>query len=192
MPAAQAFAIDCPIGQSPSFDGTRCETPGGTTQTSTPAPAPQKLTCPYGTAPSFDGTKCEAPPNKSAVDAPPGKTGGGNTVKTSGSGSGSVTQTPRGVDFTYVGGYFDDISYVINDLLVPLLMAFAFIFFLYGIYKYFILGADNDTELETGRKFALWGIIGFVLIVSVWGIVWIVLQTFSLPPGGIAPPTPTL
>ena len=113
-------------------------------------------------------------------------------MQTSGGSSGSVTQTPRGVDFTYVGGYFDDISYVINELLVPLLMAVAFIVFLYGIYKYFILGAESDTELETGRKFALWGIIGFVLIVSVWGIVWIVLQTFSLPPGGIAPPTPTL
>jgi hypothetical protein len=105
---------------------------------------------------------------------------------------GSVTRTPKGIDLIYLEGYYDDITYVINDLLVPVLLAIAFIVFLYGVYKYFILGADNDTELETGRKFALYGIIGFVIIVSLWGIVWIVIDTFSLAPGGGAPPTPTL
>ncbi|PIR83329.1 hypothetical protein COU19_01190 [Candidatus Kaiserbacteria bacterium CG10_big_fil_rev_8_21_14_0_10_56_12] len=140
-----------------------------------------------GTGQSVNATP--VPPN-----ALPGQDAGGNTVTSGGSGgaAGSVTETPRGVDFTYIGGYFDDFLTVVNDILVPLLIGIAFITFLYGVYKYFILGADDEAELETGRQYVLWGIIGFVVIVSVWGIVWILLTTFSLVPGGYAPPPPVL
>ncbi len=88
--------------------------------------------------------------------------------------------------------YGGDILYIINVLLVPALIAIAFITFLWGVYKYFILGAASDTERQTGRQFVLWGIIGFVVILSLWGLVAIVNATFWLVPGGGAPPYPKL
>lgn len=77
-------------------------------------------------------------------------------------------------------GYANSIIGIINNALVPLLIAVAFIVFLYGVYKYFIAGAEKDTEREEGRKFVFWGIIGFVVILSVWGLVAIVRNTFNL------------
>ena len=75
-------------------------------------------------------------------------------------------------------------------------MAVAFITFLWGVYKYFIQGADSPEERSTGQQFVLWGVIGFAVIISVWGLVAIVLATLNIPvgvsPGGSYPQLPTL
>lgn len=92
----------------------------------------------------------------------------------------------------YIQGYADDITYVFNSILVPLLIAVAFFYFLLGVYQYFILGASDSKKLETGRSFVQWSVIGFAAIFSVWGLVWIVLNTFGLRPGGGPPSYPFL
>ena len=88
--------------------------------------------------------------------------------------------------------YSDAITDGINDILFPVLIAVAFIVFLYSIYKYFILGADNDVERTKGKEFALWSVIGFVIIFSVWGLVALVGDTLGLSPGGSSPNPPTI
>jgi len=85
-----------------------------------------------------------------------------------------------GINTAYIKSYSDSIIYIINSILVPTLIALAFIVFLFGIYRYFIQGAASDTERATGRQFALWGIIGFVIIVSLWGIVNLFTSTLGL------------
>lgn len=85
-----------------------------------------------------------------------------------------------GINATYIAGYANSIVGIINGILVPTLIAIAFIVFLYGIFKYFIKGADSDKERETGRTFALYGVIGFVILFSVWGLVWIFMSTLGL------------
>ena len=95
----------------------------------------------------------------------------------------------EGIDKTAVQGYSNSIVDIINNALVPLLIAVAFIVFLFGVYKYFIAGADKDTERAEGRKFALSGIIGFVIILSVWGLVAIVRNTLNLTTSS-NPPAP--
>lgn len=88
--------------------------------------------------------------------------------------------------------YSDPIIAFINDILVPVLMAIALIVFLWGIYKYFIYGAANESEKAEGRWFALWGVIGFVIIVALWGIVNLFMGTLGLSAGGTAPKPPTI
>lgn len=88
-------------------------------------------------------------------------------------------------------GYSNTIMGVIFMFFVPAVIAIAFLTFLWGIYKYFILNADNETEREKGKQFALWGIIGFTVIVSVWGLVWMVIYTLGIGPMA-APPPPTI
>ncbi|HCR52517.1 TPA: hypothetical protein DIV48_02605 [Candidatus Kaiserbacteria bacterium] len=100
-----------------------------------------------------------------------------------------IASAQTGINPTYLQGYSQSIVGVINSLLVPVLIAVAFIVFLYGVYKYFILGADDEAERATGRQFTLWGIIGFVVILSVWALVYIVMTTFGLSIMA-APPTP--
>ena len=54
--------------------------------------------------------------------------------------------------------------------------------FIYGIFQ-FIKNSDSDTERETGRKNMLYGIIGMVIMFSVYGIIKFVLATFGIPEG---------
>jgi len=96
-----------------------------------------------------------------------------------------------GIDTTKIKSYSDGIVYTINFIIVPVVMAVAFIVFLWGVYRYYILGADNETERATGHQFVLWGVIGFVVILSLWGLVNIVATTFGLPLGGGSPKPPT-
>lgn len=97
------------------------------------------------------------------------------------------------MDLTLLTGYKNDIVTTINTILVPVLIGIAFIVFLYGVYRYFILGGADEKERTEGKQFVLWGIIGFVVIVSVWGLVNMVKNTF-FPATGAGPsqtaPTP--
>ena len=95
-------------------------------------------------------------------------------------------------NLTYVRSYTNSFIGFINLYLVPLLMAVALIVFLYGIFKFFILGAADEKARTEGRKFALNGIIGFVIILSVWGIVYIVVETFNLNVTNTSLETPEL
>jgi hypothetical protein len=66
----------------------------------------------------------------------------------------------------------------INNVIVPVLFAVAFIVFIYGVFETFILGAGNDEAKEKGKSLMLWGLIGFFVMVSVWGLVNILTGTF--------------
>ncbi|MBU6388676.1 hypothetical protein KGQ72_02300 [Patescibacteria group bacterium] len=82
-----------------------------------------------------------------------------------------------GINLSVITPYSEGIKNLINDVLVPVLFALAFIVFLWGVYKYFILGAADEKSRADGRQFVLWGIIGFVVITAVWGFVNIVKDT---------------
>jgi hypothetical protein len=103
----------------------------------------------------------------------------------------AAAQVPAGINISAITPYSNSIIYVINYILVPVLMAVAFIVFLWGVYKYFIYGAASDTERATGKQFTFWGVIGFVVILSLWGIVNLLMGTFGLSVGK-APPAPTI
>ncbi len=56
-------------------------------------------------------------------------------------------------------------------LLIPLLFGLSLIVFLWGITQAWILGAGDTTKVDKGKQIALAGIIGLVVMSSVWGIV---------------------
>lgn len=95
-----------------------------------------------------------------------------------------------GISTTELVQFSNGIISLINGVLVPLLLGVAFIVFLYGLYKYFIWNNDSETEKMEGRKFAMWGIVGFVVIFSVWGLVNLVKGAFLFTNTGTpTPPT---
>lgn len=81
------------------------------------------------------------------------------------------------------------IIFLINTVLVPLIFAIAFIVFLWGVAKTYILSNGNEGDVEKGHKLILWGVIGFVVMVSLWGLVNVVGNTFGLT-GVMAPEFP--
>ncbi len=101
----------------------------------------------------------------------------------------AVAQT--GINLTQATAYKTGIVGFINGILVPVLMAISFIVFFWGVYKYFILGAADEKSRTDGKQFTLWGIIGFVVILSLWAFVNIIQGTLGLT-GGQAPAYPTI
>lgn len=96
------------------------------------------------------------------------------------------------VDLAYIENYYFSILAIINWYIVPVLFAVAFLYFLWRVYDSFFLGADDEKKRESGRQFVLWGVIAFVVIISVWGLVALVANTFGLMLGEAAPPAPQL
>ena len=82
--------------------------------------------------------------------------------------------------FGEINEFFGNIVVFINDVLVPLVFAIAFLVFIWGVFQYFILGAGDETKRDNGKQLMLYGIIGFVVMVSVWGIVNVVSQGLGL------------
>ena len=64
---------------------------------------------------------------------------------------------------------------IINPLIV-LLFALALVYFVVGLLQY-LLNPSNDEERSTGRSHILWGLVGMTIMVSVWGIMTIIVNT---------------
>jgi len=105
---------------------------------------------------------------------------------------GGQTAPAGQINVSKLQGFKDQIVFIINFILVPLLYAVAFIVFLYGVFHYFILGAADDKKREEGRKFVMYGVLGFVIISSVWGLVWIVMNVLGFTGADTHPKYPAL
>ena len=77
-----------------------------------------------------------------------------------------------------ISDFVNIIINIINNTLVPLILAIAFIVFIWGVFRFFI--ADNEETKEKGKDLMVYGLIGFVVIISVWGIVNLLVNTFNL------------
>jgi hypothetical protein len=67
----------------------------------------------------------------------------------------------------------------INGTLVPLVFALAFLVFIWGMFKTFILGGSDPGKQEEGKQLMLYAIVGFVIMVSLWGIVNLLADGFG-------------
>jgi hypothetical protein len=83
------------------------------------------------------------------------------------------------IDVSYFESIINEVANLINDLL-PVVMGLALLFFLWGVFVYFIYGAGNEDSRETGRKFMIYALIGLVLMVAVWGIVQLIIKIFGV------------
>ncbi len=66
-----------------------------------------------------------------------------------------------------------------NSVLVPSIFALAFLVFLWGMFKTFILGGSDEEKQKEGKMLMMYSIAGFVLMVSLWGIVNLIASSFG-------------
>lgn len=74
----------------------------------------------------------------------------------------------------------DDLIYTVIDygnMIITLMMGVAVIMFIYYVIKYFI---KADSEREKAAPYVMWSLIGFFVILSMWGLVNILQDTFGL------------
>ena len=67
---------------------------------------------------------------------------------------------------------------IINPL-IPVLIGIGLIVFFWGIIQ-FVLNADSEEKRTTGKQHMIWGIIGMFIMVSVWGIIYLLQDFFGV------------
>lgn len=73
--------------------------------------------------------------------------------------------------FEEIRTFFQGMTRFIQETLIPLLLAIAFLVFIIGAVRFFLLAKEDADGRDKGKQLMLWGIIAFVIIVSIWGIV---------------------
>lgn len=82
----------------------------------------------------------------------------------------------------FIGDGSTGIIGALNTIAIPVITTLAFGIFILGIVKYFFLNQDSEDKRAEGREFIFWGILGMVVLFSVWGFVNIVLSTLGVAP----------
>ncbi len=77
----------------------------------------------------------------------------------------------------------DDLLFKLNSSIINPAIEFVFIIalvvFLWGVMEY-IRGAANEQKRKDGREHMLWGVIGFLIMFGVFGIITILTNTLGI------------
>lgn len=91
-----------------------------------------------------------------------------------------VIVSAQTTDISYFYSLFGWLLQIANTA-VPLLIALSVFLFIWGVIKYFIYGATDESARTAGRVYMLYALIGLVAIVAVWGLVFLIIQIFLGP-----------
>lgn len=81
-------------------------------------------------------------------------------------------------------------KYILNPVIL-LMFGLAMLYFLYGIVKFLSTNAgDKGSERIEARNAIMWGIIGMVIMFSVYGIIDAILKTFGVTSENLGPIAP--
>jgi uncharacterized membrane protein YidH (DUF202 family) len=67
-----------------------------------------------------------------------------------------------------------------NDVLIPFIIGIGFLVFVWGMFKFFILGGANDEKKEQGKSLMIYATIGFVVIIVFFGVVNLLSESTGL------------
>lgn len=85
---------------------------------------------------------------------------------------------PAAVDAVTLGHSISTLSKIINGL-IPIVLAIAVLIFFWGLSQY-LLNAQNSEKRIEGINIMFMGVIAIFVMVSIWGIIRILQQTFKV------------
>ncbi|MEK7572284.1 MAG: hypothetical protein AAB493_00270 [Patescibacteria group bacterium] len=83
------------------------------------------------------------------------------------------------VAYASVDSFIANVNKQIINPLILLLFALALVYFLYGVFE-FISNQTNEEKKTTGKNHMIWGIIGIVIMMGVFTIMNIIMNTFNI------------
>ena len=72
-----------------------------------------------------------------------------------------------------------NLNTILRDQLIPMLIVLATVVFMVGILRYVAAGGDEE-KVKAGRNMMIFGVIALTVMVSVWGIAKILVETFDV------------
>ena len=75
--------------------------------------------------------------------------------------------------------FLRNVNRLILNPLILLAFAISFVLFIYGVVRYLSLDAA-DSKRKEAQNSILWGIVGMVIMFSVYGIINLILGTFGI------------
>lgn len=78
-------------------------------------------------------------------------------------------------------------SHDIINTLLAILVALALLYFMWGLARMIFRVAGDEGAIEEGKRTMLWGIVALFVMVSVWGIVNFLADSFGFDSYGPPP-----
>ncbi len=72
-----------------------------------------------------------------------------------------------------------DQFYRYGNIAINVAISLAVIYIVWGVVKYAVMGADDEEKRGKAKEQVIYGVIGLAIILSIWGLVRIVTNTFS-------------
>lgn len=94
-------------------------------------------------------------------------------------------------NFGEIGDTAGSVIGFINSTLIPLVFAVALLVFIWGMFRFFILGGHDSDKQKEGKDLMIWATVGFVLMVSIFGIVNLIAGGFGFTDESIDDNIPT-
>lgn len=85
-----------------------------------------------------------------------------------------------GLGSTRFQNIFENILTFTNSVLIPFVIAIGFLMFVWGMFKFFIVGGANDDAKEQGKSLMIYATLGFLLIIVFYGVVNLLADTTGL------------
>ncbi len=83
------------------------------------------------------------------------------------------------VAYASVDTFMNSVGELIINPLINFLFALAVVYFLYGVFE-FLSNQENEDKRTAGKSHMLWGIVGITIMMGVWIIFGLILDTFNL------------
>ena len=83
------------------------------------------------------------------------------------------------VAYASFDSFVSNVNKLIINPLIILLFALAVVYFLYGVFE-FISNQENEEKKTTGKSHMIWGIVGIVIMMGVFTILNMIMNTFNI------------
>ncbi len=90
------------------------------------------------------------------------------------------------VAYASVDSFIQSVNKQIINPLILLMFAVAMVYFLYGMLKFF-LNADNEENRTEGKQHMIWGVVGMTIMMGVFAILSLILNTINIGKSEIDP-----
>ena len=87
---------------------------------------------------------------------------------------------------TSLNEFIGNVDTMIINPLIYFLFALAVVYFLYGVLE-FVLNQENEEKKTSGKSHMIWGVVGITIMLGVWTILGIVLNTLGISKSEINP-----